>query len=142
MGIFKRLFSRKEKVKTPQASVDTIHPTQFRKEEFSFEAFHDISVAQAAEKVASGEVQVLDVRFEYEYRDHHIPEATLIPLPKLPAHYEKLDPGKPTLVVCEHGMRSIQACSFLSGKGFKTLYNVMGGMSVYPGKQEGTGVKR
>ena len=141
MGIFKRLFSREEKVKTPQASVDTIHPTQFRKEEFSFEAFHDISVAQAAEKVASGEVQVLDVRFEYEYRDHHIPEATLIPLPKLPSHFEKLDPAKPTLVVCEHGMRSIQACSFLSARGFKTLYNMVGGMSVYPGKQEGMGIQ-
>jgi rhodanese-related sulfurtransferase len=138
MSLFKRLFSRKEKRPRAEPSLnDSIAPTQFRKEEFAFDSFQDLSAAEAAQKVEEGEVQVLDVRFEYEYRNHHIAGAKLIPLPQLPDRYQELDPAKPTLVVCEHGMRSIRACSFLSSKGFETIYNMAGGMSVYPGTQEG-----
>jgi rhodanese-related sulfurtransferase len=141
MRLFKKLFSRKSKTPATQSpapeSSESIAPTQFRKEEFAFDGFQDLSVTEAARKVDQGEVQVLDVRFEYEYRSHRIPGAKLIPLPQLPEHYEDLDPTKPTLVVCEHGMRSLRACSFLSSKGFRMLYNMVGGMSVYPGQQEG-----
>ena len=124
-------------METPPVVQESIPPTHFRAEEFAFDSFQDLSATAAAQKVEQGEVQVLDVRFEYEYRSYHIPGAKLIPLPQLPNLYQELDPAKPTLVVCEHGMRSIRACTFLSSKGFKTLYNMAGGMSVYQGKQEG-----
>ena len=139
MGILNKLFGRK-KEEIPLAP-EYIPPTHFRKEELLLDAFLDISASDAVSKVDSGEVQILDVRFEYEYRDHHIPSAVLIPLPKLAIRYQELDPDKPTLVVCEHGMRSLQACNFLGSKRFKTLYNMVGGMAVYPGLQEGAGVK-
>ena len=103
--------------------------------------FEDLSGAEAAKKVAEGELEVLDVRYEYEYHDHRIPKATLIPLPQLHVRFHELDPHKPMLVVCEHGMRSLSACNFLGRQGFKKLYNLVGGMSVYPGLQEGTGLK-
>ena len=142
MSLFKKLFSREIKKAETQSPVhESIAPTRFRKEEFAFESFQDLSAAEAARKVEQGEVQVLDVRFEYEYRSHRIPGAKLIPLPQLAEHYQELDPTKPTLVVCEHGMRSLQACSFLGSRGFSRLYNMVGGMSKYSGQQEGESAK-
>ena len=139
MGLLRQWFRRKNQEAPP--APEYIPPTHFRKEELLLDAFNDISASDAVSKVESGEVQVLDVRFEYEYRDHHICSAILIPLPKLAVRYQELDPEKPTLVVCEHGMRSLQACNFLGSKQFKILYNMVGGMAVYPGRQVGEGVK-
>jgi rhodanese-related sulfurtransferase len=139
MGIFSKIFGR-EKIENPPAP-EYIPPTHFRKAELRLDAFQDISPSDAVPKVDCGDLQVLDVRFEYEYRDHHIPSAILIPLPQLAVRYQELDPDKPTLVVCEHGMRSLQACSFLGSKQFKKLYNMVGGMAAYPGSQEGAGVR-
>jgi rhodanese-related sulfurtransferase len=139
MGILNKLFGR-TKEEIPPAP-EYIPPTHFRKEELLLDAFQDISASDAVSKVDSRDIQILDVRFEYEYRDHHIPSAILIPLPKLAVRYQELDPEKPTLVVCEHGMRSLQACNFLGSKQFKTLYNMVGGMAAYSGRQEGEGVK-
>ena len=120
-----------------EAEPEAIPPARLLKQDFDFDKFDDLQAAEAQQKVESGEVEILDVRFEYEYRTHHIPGAILIPLPQLPARYQQLDPSRPTLVVCEHGIRSLQACSFLSSRGFWKLYNMVGGMSVYPGKQDG-----
>ena len=104
--------------------------------------FQDITAQDATLKVSDPRLQVLDVRFEYEYRSHHIPGAILVPLPQLPQRYQELDAGRPTLVVCEHGLRSLNACEFLSARGFKQLFNLVGGMSAYRGEMEGAAVNR
>ncbi len=137
MGFLKNLFSGKQAAAASRQAVpESIPPAQFRKDDFAFDSFQDVAASEAQLMVEQGHVQVLDVRFEYEYRSHHIPGATLIPLPQLPALFQQLDSSRPTLVVCEHGIRSLQGCTFLSTKGFKTLYNMVGGMSAYKGKQE------
>jgi len=138
MSILKRLFGASKTRQTNEVSASAAGPSRFLAEDFNMQLFEDLSGPEAAKKVVEGEVQVLDVRYEYEYQDHRIPEATLIPLPQLHARFHELDPEKPTLVVCEHGLRSLNACSFLGNQGFKKLYNLVGGMSVYPGPQEGT----
>jgi len=81
---------------------------------------------------------LLDVRQPGEYEEEHIPGATLIPLPRLNDQYEKLDPEKPTLVHCAIGGRSRVAAQLLSGRGFKEVYNLAGGINAYKG-QKATG---
>jgi rhodanese-related sulfurtransferase len=103
--------------------------------------FRNINGEEAARKVASDEFLVLDVRTEREYQAHHIPGAILIPLQQLSSRHSELDPQKPMLVFCEHGMRSVQACRFLSQLGFSSLCNVNGGMAAYPGPREGSAVR-
>ncbi len=44
------------------------------------------------------EITILDVRQPSEYKNGHIPGATLIPLPQLSDRMDELDPKKPTLV--------------------------------------------
>lgn len=139
MSILKRLFGASKRDEKNQVSTSAAGPARFLAEDFNMKLFEDLSGDEAARKVADGEVLVLDVRYEYEYHDHRIPDATLIPLPQLHAGFHELDPQKPILVVCEHGLRSLNACNFLGNQGFKKLYNLVGGMSVYPGPQEGVG---
>ena len=100
-------------------------------------AFQEITTHEAALRLSDPNLQVLDVRFDYEYQSHHITRAVLIPLPQLPQRYQELELSQPILVVCEHGVRSRRACEFLSDKGFKDLFNMLGGMSSYRGDVDG-----
>jgi rhodanese-related sulfurtransferase len=142
VNLFQRLFgSGAAKSDAPQKSTDVGHPIMPERTDGPMPAVHEVSAYEAAGMVENGEVQVLDVRYAHEYDHHHIPGARLIPLATLAARYHELESEKLWLIVCEHGMRSFQACSFLNSLGFTELYNMHGGLSAYPGKQEGTGVK-
>ena len=44
------------------------------------------------------EITILDVRQPGEYKENHIPGASLIPLPQLSDRLDELDPQKPVLV--------------------------------------------
>ena len=100
--------------------------------------FQNITAHEAILRLSDPNLQVLDVPFDYEYQSHHITRAVLIPLPQLPQRYQELELSQPILVVCEHGVRSRRACEFLSDKGFKDLFNVLGGMSSYRGDVDGS----
>jgi rhodanese-related sulfurtransferase len=130
MNFFRRLF------KSAADKSDEIDSNQTGAKKLMIQ---NLSGKDAVQLITQGEVFVLDVRSEREYQHHHIPGATLIPLPQLTERYKELNPERVTVVVCEHGMRSAQACRILSGAGVKNLYNVSGGMASYPGPQEGTG---
>ncbi|HML20867.1 MAG TPA: MBL fold metallo-hydrolase [Aggregatilinea sp.] len=70
---------------------------------------------------------VIDVREAWEHAQGHIPTARLIPLGDLPRRIGELDPDQPVAVVCATGSRSQSAAALLGQKGFKTIYNVIGG---------------
>lgn len=72
---------------------------------------------------------VIDVREPWEYAQGHVPGARLIPLGDLMARLGELDPAQPVAVICASGSRSQSAAALLGQKGFKTVYNVMGGTS-------------
>ncbi len=70
---------------------------------------------------------VVDVREPWEYAMGHVPGAILIPLGQLAARAGELDPNKPVATICASGNRSQSAAALLGQKGFKTIYNVLGG---------------
>jgi rhodanese-related sulfurtransferase len=102
--------------------------------------FKNIRGEEALEKVNGGNPLVLDVRTEQEFAKSHIPGATLIPLQQLPGRCQELDASREILVICAGGVRSTQACKFLSQQGFTNLHNVIGGMSSYPGPKESSNI--
>lgn len=71
---------------------------------------------------------VVDVREPWEFAQGHVPGARLIPLGELARRVSELDGDAPTVVVCASGARSQSAAALLGQKGFKTIYNVRGGM--------------
>jgi len=78
-----------------------------------------------------GELQVLDVRENSEWREGHVASALHMNFKHLPQKFGDLPLGRAdrVAVVCATGMRSSTACSFLLEKGFQNLHNVTGGMT-------------
>lgn len=91
--------------------------------------FENVTTEKAKELIDLEEVIVLDVRTPEEYNSGHIPGAELVPLQIIEGMSEELDKDKHYLIVCRSGNRSQQAADILSGKGFKNLYNMTGGMN-------------
>ncbi|MBW1825106.1 MAG: hypothetical protein JRI87_11195 [Deltaproteobacteria bacterium] len=77
------------------------------------------------------EYNLLDVRQDWEYEELHLPGATLIPLPELPDRLDEVAPDKPTLVYCAVGGRSSAAANLMSGRGFRDVYNITGGIMAW-----------
>jgi glyoxylase-like metal-dependent hydrolase (beta-lactamase superfamily II)/rhodanese-related sulfurtransferase len=72
---------------------------------------------------------VVDVREPWEYYQGHVPGALLMPLGQLAMRLNELDIEKPVAVICATGNRSQSASALLGQKGFKIIYNVLGGTS-------------
>ncbi len=70
---------------------------------------------------------VLDVREPWEFSQGHVPGAVNVPLGQLPHRVAEIDETQPVAVICAHGNRSQSAAALLGQKGFKKVYNVLGG---------------
>ncbi len=75
---------------------------------------------------ADGQLQVLDVRTEREWKGGHVPGARHIVMPQLEQRVAELDASKPTAVYCASGYRASIATSVLKKAGFKNVSNVPG----------------
>lgn len=92
-----------------------------------------------AERGASPEaskVQLIDVREEFEFETAKIDGFALRPLSRLaewgPFASKDFDPDAQTVVLCHHGMRSMQVSNFLVQQaGFGRVFNVSGGIDAY-----------
>ncbi|MBI9010718.1 MAG: rhodanese-like domain-containing protein [Clostridiales bacterium] len=80
----------------------------------------------------SGEAsyQYVDVRTPKEYDAGKLKEFINIPLQVLDRDMEDLDKGKPVVLICESGSRSISAARMLSKAEFSSILNVRGGISI------------
>jgi hydroxyacylglutathione hydrolase len=69
---------------------------------------------------------IVDVREPQEYASGHLPGAIPIPQADLAVSLSELPEGKPLLVVCASGVRSLRATAFLRAVGFDA-FNLAGG---------------
>jgi hydroxyacylglutathione hydrolase len=92
----------------------------------------DIRPAELNQKLGNASRPlIVDVREAWEFRGGHIPGAQLIPLGELSRRVSELDAAQPVAVICQSGSRSQSAAALLAQKGFKKVYNVLGGMSAW-----------
>lgn len=83
------------------------------------------------------DLQVVDVRTQEEYQYlGHLPQAKLIPLHELPYAFRVLNSTEDVVVMCQHGVRSVDACYFLEAQGFDRLFNLQNGLEDWPGPLE------
>jgi len=100
--------------------------------------YPETTADEVVARMRAGEAMVLlDVRTMSEFRAYHIPGAVHIPIDELALRYSELDAGAPTVVVCEHGVRSAIATHFLRHLGFEGCINMRHGMSDWRGPVEG-----
>ena len=89
----------------------------------------NIGSAEAKALLArNGSVVILDVRTPEEYRQAHMRGSLLIPLGELPKRVQEVPRGKPVLVYCAVGARSVPAAGLLASKGYAEVYNMTDGL--------------
>ena len=98
----------------------------------------DVNVAAFAALIDTAETGLLlDVRTDREFAMGHIRGAAQIDFYRNDFREElaKLDPNVPVYVYCRSGNRSGQAAKMMKSMGFKTVYNLEGGMSAWVRQQ-------
>jgi rhodanese-related sulfurtransferase len=93
----------------------------------------ELSAAQLRDHLATAgsDPLLLDVREPWEFRICRIEGSELIPMGQLAASMGKLDPGRETVVICHHGIRSRQVAMFLDYRGFTDVINLAGGVDAW-----------
>ncbi len=84
---------------------------------------------------ANEDLNIIDVREDFEVENGMIPGAVHIPLGSIPEKVSELDPSKEYILVCQGGVRSANACEYLEAQGFNVT-NLEGGMMSYDGELE------
>ncbi|MBD3669292.1 MAG: sulfurtransferase [Gammaproteobacteria bacterium] len=74
---------------------------------------------------------LLDVREPWEYEICHLDGSTLIPMGSLHQRLDELDREQEIVVICHHGVRSLQVCYYLASAGFSNLINLSGGIDAW-----------
>jgi hydroxyacylglutathione hydrolase len=90
-----------------------------------------ISVADLRSLLDKGDLQVVDVRRAGEYAGGHVPGAMHAPLDRVAQETGRLDPSRPTAVICASGYRSSAGTSLLARNGFADVRNVLGGTGAW-----------
>ena len=84
------------------------------------------------QRLAAGEdLVLLDVREAMELSIAKLDGVTHIPLGELVARFDELDPERPIVCICHHGIRSQRAAQFLASREFETVANLRGGIDAW-----------
>jgi len=95
------------------------------------EPFGRLSPKEANERVASGELRIVDVREQWEFARDHIPNATLTPLKQIIDRPQAAITSDNIVFVCEVGQRSAVAAELAAAAGMKHVFNLEGGMQAW-----------
>ncbi|WP_031432796.1 rhodanese-like domain-containing protein [Methylomarinum vadi] len=91
-----------------------------------------LSATELQEKLDNHEdLLLLDVREPHEFAYAHIEGSLSIPLSLVPLRVNELDAKQEIVVICHHGVRSMQASVYLDRCGFDKVYNLTGGIDAW-----------
>ena len=91
-----------------------------------------IEVERLRERLAAGDpVRLIDVREPHEAEIARIEGDILIPLGGLPDRLRELDSGCEYVVYCHIGIRSAHAVRLMRAAGFRSVYNLAGGIDAW-----------
>lgn len=93
--------------------------------------FQNLTAASFVKEIQQEKGSILlDVRTSMEYNDFHLEDSINIDIKHRDFIDEvnELDRDKHYFIYCRIGVRSINACNYMSMLGFKNLYNLKGGI--------------
>jgi len=90
----------------------------------------EITPEELKQKLDAGDrLTLLDVREPWEFQAAHIAGAKHIPMGEVPSRaHQELDPDEHIVVVCHHGVRSLNVANWLRQQGFEKVQSVRGGI--------------
>lgn len=74
---------------------------------------------------------VLDVREPWEHEVCNIEGSRLLPMQEIPARVQELPADTDIVVLCHHGMRSLQVAQYLKQAGLERIFNLSGGIAAW-----------
>lgn len=83
------------------------------------------------EGMSEGNIRLIDVRTEMEYRTGALPGAVNIPLDELRGRLMELDKESNIVLYCGVGLRGYLASNILRNNGFTNVRNLVGGIKTY-----------
>jgi rhodanese-related sulfurtransferase len=100
---------------------------------------YEIAPEDVKDKLDGGEVFALvDVREPWEFETAHIDGAKLMPMGDVPARaHQELDPEDHIVVICHHGVRSMNVTAWLRQQGFEKAQSMRGGIDAWSRRVDG-----
>ena len=100
---------------------------------------YEITPEEVKSKLDAGEtVLLLDVREPWEFETAHMDGAKLIPMGDMPSRaHQELDPEDHIVVVCHHGVRSMNVTAWLRQQGFEKAQSMRGGIDAWSRRVDG-----
>jgi len=94
---------------------------------------YEITPEDVKAKLAAGEpFTLLDVRESWEFETAKIVGAKLMPMGDVPSRaHQELDPDDHLVVVCHHGVRSMNVTVWLRQQGFEKAQSMRGGIDAW-----------
>ena len=75
---------------------------------------------------------LIDVREPWEFETAKIAGATLMPMGEVPTRaHQELDPEQHIVVMCHHGVRSLNVTAWLRQQGFEKAQSMRGGIDAW-----------
>lgn len=95
------------------------------------EQFAHISVEEAQNLLAQGEVRLVDTRDPQSFAQAHVAESYHLTNDTLVAFTNEVDYETPIIVMCYHGVSSQGAAQYLIEQGFDQVYSLDGGFEAW-----------
>ena len=93
---------------------------------------YEISLTEAATLLRENRTRFIDVREPWEFDAARIEGSLLIPMGDVPARaHQELDPDEHLVVLCHHGVRSINVTAWLRNQGFEQAQSLRGGIDAW-----------
>jgi hydroxyacylglutathione hydrolase len=106
-------------------------PDAWRAAGLAVESIEQIDPRAANARLATGDLQILDVRNVDEWNGGHVGGSHNVPVGPLVRGADGLDPSRPVAVMCAAGYRSSLGASVLKRRGYTDVINVTGGMDAW-----------
>lgn len=74
---------------------------------------------------------LLDVREPWEFEICRIDGSRLLPMSEIVSSFGELDQERETVVICHHGIRSLQVALYMEHQGFSRVINLQGGVAAW-----------
>jgi len=93
---------------------------------------YEITPEDVKSKLESGaDFTLLDCREPWEYQTARIERAVNIPMGEIPTRVQEFDRRKHIVVMCHHGVRSMNVTGWLRQQGFEQVQSMAGGIDAW-----------
>src|ERR1700748_1957159 len=89
---------------------------------------YEIQPEEVKPLLGADNVVLVDVREPWERETAKIEGSLFIPMGDIPARAQKLDPDDRVIVVCHHGVRSLNVAAWLRQQGYEKAQSMAGGI--------------